>query len=214
MKYKIIIVQVVLFSLVFMEYFKVQAQNSEYCIFESQEIVLQDFNVDGLILDIGGGGEGVIGQLKGEQVISIDLYKDELEDAPSTNLKIVMDATDLKFLDNTFNGAAIFYTMMYIPADKHEKVFTELYRTLKSGATLRIWDVNLPIGCNDPKKTAVVYQFLFKLPTKTIETGYGVSWAKTEEQNLDYYIRLAKKTGFKTIIKKEEKPSFYLELQK
>ena len=33
------------------------------------EVVLPDFPADGLILDIGGGGEGVIGQLKGRQTI-------------------------------------------------------------------------------------------------------------------------------------------------
>lgn len=193
--------------------FQIQAQQTEYSIFEKQEIVLPDFKVDGLILDIGGGGEGVIGQLKGDQVISIDLYKEELEDAPSTNLKIVMDATDLKFLDKTFDAAAIFYTMMYIPAEKHEKVFLELYRTLKPGAKLRIWDVNLPTR-KDDKKKGVIYPFTFRLPNKTIETGYGAAWAKNEEQNMAYYIKIAEKIGFKTIDKKEEKPSFYVEFQK
>ncbi|OFX86023.1 MAG: hypothetical protein A2W99_16545 [Bacteroidetes bacterium GWF2_33_16] len=205
--------QVALFFLL-IGLFQTQAQQTEYFIFEKQEIALPDFKVDGLILDIGGGGEGVIGQLKGDQVISIDLYKDELENAPSTNLKIVMDATDLKFLDNTFDAAAIFYTMMYIPADKHEKVFLELYRTLKSGAKLRIWDVNLPTHCDDNKKKGVIYPFIFRLPNKTIETGYGVAWAKKEEQNMAYYIKIAEKIGFKTVDKKEANPSFYLEFQK
>jgi SAM-dependent methyltransferase len=205
--------QAALFILV-MGLFQAKAQHPEYFTFEKQEIILPDFKVDGLILDIGGGGEGVIGQLKGDQVISIDLYKDELENAPSTNLKIVMDATDLKFLDNTFEAGAIFYAMMYIPADKHEKVFSELYRTLKPGAILRIWDVNLPMNSDNLKTWGAVYPFTFRLPNKTIETGYGVRWAKTEEQNMDYYIRLVEKLGFKTMNKQEEKPSFYLEFQK
>ena len=33
------------------------------------------------ILDIGGGGEGIIGKLKGEQVVAIDPNKRELEEA-------------------------------------------------------------------------------------------------------------------------------------
>ena len=37
------------------------------------DVVVPDFPAEGLILDIGGGGEGVIGQLKGHQVVAIDL---------------------------------------------------------------------------------------------------------------------------------------------
>ena len=33
-------------------------------IFEMQDIVVEDFSTDGLILDIGGGGEGIIGRMK------------------------------------------------------------------------------------------------------------------------------------------------------
>ncbi len=35
--------------------------------FERQEVVVQDFDSAGPILDIGGGGEGIIGRLKGGQ---------------------------------------------------------------------------------------------------------------------------------------------------
>lgn len=184
-------------------------------VVKTQTVEIKDFETNGFILDIGGGGEGVIGQLKTKQVIAIDLYKSELKSAPDGPfLKVVMDATDIKFLDNTFDAATIFYTMMYIPADKHEKVFSELYRTLKPGAKLRIWDVNLPTNVENPKKTTIMYPFRFKLPNKSIRTGYGVRYAKNEEQNAEYYSRLAEKAGFKFVSKINQKPSFYLELQK
>jgi len=60
--------------------------------FEKQEVAVNDFDSAGYILDIGGGGEGVIGKLKGEQVIAIDSSKRELEEAAAGPLKIVMDA--------------------------------------------------------------------------------------------------------------------------
>jgi len=47
--------------------------------FEREEVVVEDFEATGFILDIGGGGRGVIGKLKGEQVIAIDPSKRELE---------------------------------------------------------------------------------------------------------------------------------------
>ena len=83
--------------------------------FHRQEVVLEDFDSPGYILDIGGGGEGVIGLLKGGQVIAIDISKRELEQAPDGPLKIVMDAAELKFLDSSFPVATFFYTLMYIP---------------------------------------------------------------------------------------------------
>jgi tetratricopeptide (TPR) repeat protein len=188
------------------------AQNPKAVYFERQEVAVPDFAADGFILDIGGGGEGVIGQLKGSQVISIDPYKDELENAPSKNLKIVMDGRDLKFLDNSFSTAAIFYTLMYISADDHEKVFLEVKRVLKHGGRLLIWDVNLPVW-KDASKEFGVYRFKFKLPQKEIVTGYGAKFPKAADQNMQYYIHIAKKAGFKVAAARNNAPSFYLELQ-
>lgn len=188
------------------------AQNPKAVYFDRQEVVVPDFAADGFILDIGGGGEGVIGRLKGDQVLSIDPYKDELENAPSTNMKIVMDGRDLKFLDGSFNTAAIFYTLMYISAEDHEKVFREVKRVLKHGGRLLIWDVNLPVW-KDSSKEFGVYRFIFKLPQKEIATGYGAKFPKTADQNMQYYLSVAQKTGFKVIAARNNDPSFYLELQ-
>ena len=188
------------------------AQNPKAVYFERQEVAVPDFAADGLILDIGGGGEGVIGQLKGSQVISIDPYKEELENAPSGNLKIVMDGRDLKFLDNSFSTAAIFYTLMYISAEDHEKVFQEVKRVLKHGGRLLIWDVNLPVR-KDASKEFGVYKFKFMLPQKEISTGYGAKFPIAVDQDMQYYIKIAQKVGFKVIAARNNEPSFYLELQ-
>jgi ubiquinone/menaquinone biosynthesis C-methylase UbiE len=188
------------------------AQNPKAVYFDRQEVAVPDFAADGYILDIGGGGEGVIGQLKGNQVLSIDPYKDELENAPSTNLKIVMDGRDLKFLDNSFSTAAIFYTLMYISPEDHEKVFQEAKRVLKHGGRLLIWDVNLPVW-KDTSKEFGIFRFKFQLPKKEISTGYGAKFPKTADQNMQYYINIAQKAGFKVVTAQDNQPSFYLELQ-
>ena len=38
----------------------------------------------GEILDIGGGGEGIIGRVYGQQVTAIDNIQEELDEAPSS----------------------------------------------------------------------------------------------------------------------------------
>ena len=61
-------------------------------IYPSVEWTLVDIEHQGMILDIGGGGEGVIGKLHGKDVVAIDLKKEELLEAADGPLKIIMDA--------------------------------------------------------------------------------------------------------------------------
>ncbi len=55
----------------------------------------------GEILDIGGGGEGIIGRVYGQQVTAIDNIQEELDEAPSSCKKMLMDASELEFSDET-----------------------------------------------------------------------------------------------------------------
>lgn len=185
---------------------------SQYARHPKLEVVVPDFPAEGLILDIGGGGEGVIGQLKGRQVVAIDLIKRELEEAPGEPLlKIVMDARDLKFLDGTFATATVFFTFMYIAPEDHAKVFAELHRVLRPGGRLLVWDPVFPAKM-DPGKPRIIYPLHVRLPGKEINTGYGVRIA--EGQGADHFVELAKAAGFEALSRKDEAGWFYLELRK
>jgi len=184
----------------------------QFLVHPKLEVVVPDFRAEGLILDIGGGGEGVIGQLKGKQVVAVDLSKRELEDAPGEPLlKIVMDARDLKFLDKTFDTATVFFTFMYIAPADHAKVFQEIRRVLRPSGRLMIWDVVFPPKA-DPSKPRVMYPLHIRLPGKEINTGYGVRIA--EGQGADHFLELAKVSGFEVISRKDEAGWFHLELKK
>ena len=179
---------------------------------EKLDVIVPDFPARGLILDIGGGGEGVIGRLKGPQVIAIDLLKRELEDAPAGPLlKIVMDGRDLKFLDGAFPTATVFFTFMYIAPPDHGQVLKEIHRVLAAGGRLLIWDVEFPRK-TDPRQSVIQYPLHITLPNMAINTGYGVHLA--EGQGMTHFIGLAEQAGFETVVQESRKGWFFLEFKK
>lgn len=186
-----------------------EENNKRSNMIEAQMIKINPIKTDGLILDIGGGGEGVIGKLNGRQVVAIDINKEELKEAQNEALKITMDATDLKFLSQSFDICTSFFSLMYIPNDKHPKVFKEVYRILKSHGKFLIWDITIPERQN---KDIFVVHLKIRLPNEEIDTGYGVKWNKV--QNIEYYKELARKTKFKIKNEWSEGDIFYLELSK
>ena len=179
---------------------------------KEQKVNLSNIKLEGLILDIGGGGEGVIGQFKKDKVIVIDHNKRELEEAPEGGVKIIMDAGKLKFLDNTFDTVTSFFTLMYIPKSEHKKIFKEIFRVLKKDGHLVLWDVIIP------KRENQIY-VMFSLPLKIkiddkeLDTGYGVFWGK-KEQNLEYFQKLSIKVGFSEVKFKSDDQIFYLRVKK
>lgn len=179
---------------------------------DQQKVVVKDFECQGYILDIGGGGEGIIGVLKGEKVIAVDKRKDELEEAPDGPLKIVMDAKDLQFLDNTFEIVTSFFTLMYITKKDHKKVFEEVWRVLKHQGNFLIWDVVIPPQGDRSEKLFVV-PLTALVHDKEIQTGYGVAW-KDRNQDVTYFEGLARDIGFNVVEKMINDQNFYLHLKK
>lgn len=182
------------------------SQDERMYSIDLQSINLTEYSQKGKVLDIGGGGEGIIGQLLGEEVIAIDPSSDELEEAAEGPLKIIMDARELKFLNNTFNGATSFFTLMYIKKQYHRKVFEEIYRVLKDEGEFNMWDVTIPPYPRGIKDIFLV-PLEIELKSKKITTTYGVLWNQAE-QDMKYYIQLGERVGFE-VIKKEEMNQIY-----
>ena len=170
-------------------------------------IEIEPIETEGYILDIGGGGEGIIGKLNGRDAISIDLSFLTRQDSDS--LKILMDASDLKFLSCQFEVAAAFFTFMYIENDDHPKVFREVHRVLKDGGRFFIWDSRIPESFEDKRFFILPLEIL--LPDERIESTYGV---KLDHQSLSYFKGLASITGFEVAREWEKEEIFFLELKK
>lgn len=176
-------------------------------------VPVDQFPAKGLILDIGGGGWGIIGQLKGQQVIAIDISEKELlESPPGPLVKIMMDARQLQFLENTFPTATVLFTFMFMAPADHEQVFRELRRVLAPGGRLLIWDAVLP-RLEDPRKRIALIPVTFKLPGKDIDASYG-SYLVPGGQGLAHFEELAFKTGFTVVSRRSAQGWFFLELSK
>jgi ubiquinone/menaquinone biosynthesis C-methylase UbiE len=176
---------------------------------ETQSIELSPIESDGFILDVGGGGQGIIGKLNGKQVVAIDKNERELEETQNEALKIVMDATDLRFLSHSFDVCTSFFSLMYVPKSSHLKVFKEAHRVLKDKGRLLLWDVKIPDKFEDYK--AFMVRLRVRLPHEEIEVGYGVKW---QEQNIEYFKELAEKAKFKISNEWNNGEIFYLEMSK
>ena len=187
---------------------KKRLRQQDLYFLNKQTVVIDDFKADGFILDIGGGGEGVIGQLKGKQVVSIDSNKEELLEAANGPLKIVMDATELKFLDNSFSSVTAFYSLMYMTTRDHERVF----RVLKDEGLFRIWDAQV-IHKKRINKPGFAVPVEVILPDRKIGAGYGSYWPE-RKYDLNCYIEIARKTGLQLVEKDPVGDSLFLVLQK
>ncbi len=166
--------------------------------FEPVELEIEPFASDGYVLDIGGGGEGIIGRLPGLHVISIDRRKDELSEAPDGPLKIVMDARDLKFADSGFSVVTAFFSFMYFETEADiQAALTEACRVLKPGGSLRIWDVNFE-SLPDTDQPLFAVRLRCRLNEEVCETAYGCPWPR-ERRDHPFYKRLAERSGFKHV---------------
>ena len=149
----------------------------------------------GYVLDIGGGGEGVIGRIEGLQVVAIDCREDELIEAPEGPLKVVMDARDLQFLDGTFFAATAFFSLMYFDDEAGlQATLAEVFRVLKPGGLFRVWDVDtstLP----ESSKPLFAVRIKFVVNGIASETAYGRPWPK-QTRDHHYYSDLAEAAGF------------------
>jgi ubiquinone/menaquinone biosynthesis C-methylase UbiE len=177
--------------------------------FEPVNLEVKDFESDGLVLDIGGGGEGIIGRLKGKQVVAIDLRMDELEETIGGPLKVVMDARALTFLDRSFATVTAFFSMMYMKTgEDHQKVMSEAWRVLKPGGHLHLWDVDLST-LPGTKKGYYLVRLHYRVGDYKKGTGYGMRWPD-EPRSEAYYAQLAEQAGFQLHTSERNKHIFYL----
>lgn len=146
----------------------------------------------GKVIDIGGGGEGVIAQAGGARVVAVDKHESEIDEARSKAPEaqwVVADATALPFEGHSFDNATAFFSCMYMPGDALSEVFRETRRVLKNGGEFWIWDAEM-----DLRGKVFALRLQVDLPAKpSVHTAYGV---RAKEQSAEGMGRLLQEAGF------------------
>jgi len=165
-------------------------------VVEKQVIRIEDvFGADDLILDLGGGGEGVIGQLRERQVVAVDKRKDELQECADGPIKVIADACALPFLDESFDAATAFFFLMYVPQGDRRAVLDEAFRVVRPAGVFHVWDATIPPR-GDHRQDAFCVFVEARLPDRTVATGYGVPWAD-HELSAATVVELGRDAGFR-----------------
>jgi len=171
-----------------------EGQSSTYEV-PVQEIELLPITAEGLILDIGGGGEGLVSRIEGSRVCALDIRMSEIREAqihgPPANW-FVGDGQATCFRDEIFSVVTMWFSLGYMSDwSIKRRVVEEAHRVLSKGGRLSIKASRIHKECS-----RLIFWGLFTLPDGTIsQTGYGVRGG--QEQTLDRMVKLLEYTGFK-----------------
>ena len=167
-------------------------------------------DLSGPILDLGGGGEGVIGRIYRTQVTAIDNRQEELDEAPDgPAVKLVMDAADLAFPDCVFQHVTAFFSFMYMPHRTQARAIFEAARVLQPGGSLHIWDANILTAFPDP----VLIELEIDAAGEMVHTTYGVI-DPDAGQDSAHFAALCQAAGLHLTDRQEWDGIFYLRFVK
>lgn len=164
--------------------------------------------LSGKILDIGGGGEGIIGRLYRKQVTAIDNRQEELDEAPEGYEKVLMDATDLQYADSSFDHVTSFFTLMFMSAEDQRRTIMEAARVLRNGGEIHIWDCSIASAYPEP----FCIDLEIQLPTEHVFTTYGVG--KLDSQDRNSIKQICVDAGLLLVVESIGDDGFYLRFKK
>jgi ubiquinone/menaquinone biosynthesis C-methylase UbiE len=152
--------------------------------------------LEGFVVDIGAGGEGVMAKTCGGETVCVDTSKREIGEAMSGGAVanwVVCDACAMPFGNGTFDVATFFFSLMYIKTfERKRAAIIEARRVLKSDGLLYLWDATI----REKPDLSVVFVEANLPDGQKIYTGYGVK-GKEKEQTLELINKLALEAGFK-----------------
>ncbi|MFW9789448.1 MAG: class I SAM-dependent methyltransferase, partial [Candidatus Thorarchaeota archaeon] len=129
---------------------------------DEQRIMLEQLEGEGLILDIGGGGEGLVSRIEGDRVCALDIRLSEIREAQihgqSSNW-FVADGRNLCFKDETFDVVTLWFSLGYMSDwSTKKKVIEAAFRTLKRTGRISIMASRIP-----ESSTSLIFWGMFTL---------------------------------------------------
>ncbi len=174
-----------------------------------QEIRLEPVPGSGLVIDIGGGGEGLVSRIAGARVCAVDIRLDEIREARihgSDPQWILGDGQALPLRDSVFETATLWFSLEYLrTSDTKFRVLDEVHRVLRQGGVISV--LASRVMCEEE-----VFRIMIRydLPDGSVsQTGYGV-WGG-QNQNIDTATLFLKKAGFRVTRREDNEHWFRLE---
>ena len=161
---------------------------------EIQKISLKRLDSEGLILDVGGGGEGLVSRIERQRVCAVDIRMSEIREARIHGAPanwLVGDGSLLSFRDRSFDIVTLWFSLGYMRKwTIKRKVLEEARRVLKKQGTISIMASKIPDSTDQ-----FVFWALFTLPDGTVsQTGYGVRGG--QEQTVEKVRKLIAQLDF------------------
>lgn len=174
-----------------------------------QHVVIRE-TPPGSVIDIGGGGEGVIGQAGGARVVAIDRRGSEIHEAKEKAAHatwVVADATRLPCKSHCLDSATAFFSCMYMSHDVIREAFREAGRALKKGGEFWIWDAHMV-----PRGGVFAIRLHVDVgEQRTINTTYGV---RAKEQSAAGFAGLLREAGFEPEVTTKQRHWFLIKAKK
>ncbi len=174
-----------------------------------QEIDLKDISDSTRILDIGGGGEGLVSRIVGGKVCAIDYRMSEIREAQIHNPPahwVVGDGRCLPFKEDSFDLCTFWFSLGYMSTRTIKKqVLREVFRSLKRNGKVSILASRI-----DSKEARFLFHALFTLPDDTeSQVGYGVRGDQNQTTSIVHSI--LEESGFEEISVEEHDWWFKIE---
>ena len=163
----------------------------------SQKIKLGRIWKKGLIIDIGGGGEGLVSRIEGPRVCAVDIRMDEIREArihnPPSNW-FACDGSQLCFHSSTFEVVTLWFSLGYMKEwNLKSAVLSEAYRVLGHGGEISIKAAKI-----DCREERLVFRADYTLPDGSLSrTGYGLKGQ--QNQTIETVAELVRDVGFQLV---------------
>jgi len=158
-----------------------------------QEIRLDSIPSDGLIIDIGGGGEGLLSRLEKDRVCVVDISLNKIREAHIYGAPaqwVVSDGSQLCFRTGSFDIATLWFSLGYMRGWNRKKlVMSEIRRVLKQEGILFV--LGAKIVCPEDR---FLFNAKFTFPDGDVsQVGYRL--AGNQNQTLESTVRALEDSG-------------------